>query len=233
MSSPEPSSTSGPTEVPAGSPTPESPRRLADGAAQVGAWGLVFVMLRVFAVSGFQWDTAFLVSTTLSVTDGLALLLGSLLAEYQLTAALLVGVMPLLAAEYLWGRRGRRTAVLLVFVLALATLIALTLSFRMWWLPLATVAALAVIALTRRLPPRSAARRVLVATVARVPAVAGTAVLLIAAFVQTLWVPLERIETTDGVVTGYVLSVDSGFLNVLTTDHDFVILLSGDVLSRT
>ncbi|GAA4804147.1 hypothetical protein GCM10023353_03270 [Tomitella cavernea] len=49
---------------------------------------------------------------------------------------------------------------------------------------------------------------------------------------QTPCVPLERIATTDGEVTGYVLSVDSGFVNVLTEDREFLILPSGEVLSR-
>ena len=61
---------------------------------------------------------------------------------------------------------------------------------------------------------------------------AGAAVLVIAAFIPTPWVPLERITTTSGEVQGYVLSVDSGYLNVLTEDHEFRILLSGDVTSR-
>ncbi len=60
----------------------------------------------------------------------------------------------------------------------------------------------------------------------------GIAVLLLAALVHTPWVPEEYIETVDGTVTGYVLSVDSGYLNVLTAQREFVILISGDVLSR-
>lgn len=60
----------------------------------------------------------------------------------------------------------------------------------------------------------------------------GLATLLVAAFVQTPWVPQEQIETADGTITGYVLSVDPGYLNVLTDDYEFVILLSSDVLSR-
>ena len=42
----------------------------------------------------------------------------------------------------------------------------------------------------------------------------------------------DRISTTSGEVRGYVLSVDSGYLNVLTEDHEFKILLSGDVTER-
>lgn len=62
--------------------------------------------------------------------------------------------------------------------------------------------------------------------------VAGIAVLLLAAFVQTPWVPLERIETTHGPIAGYVLSVDPGYLNVLTDGRKFVRLNRNDVRSR-
>ena len=61
---------------------------------------------------------------------------------------------------------------------------------------------------------------------------AGIAILVVAALIQTPWVPLERIETTDGMLSAYVLSVDSGYLNVLTEDHEFKIIISADVLSR-
>lgn len=62
--------------------------------------------------------------------------------------------------------------------------------------------------------------------------VAAVAVLLVAALVQTPWVPREVIETTHGTVTGYVLSVDSGYLNVLTDEHAFVVVLTSDVRAR-
>lgn len=62
---------------------------------------------------------------------------------------------------------------------------------------------------------------------------ARVALLLVAALAQTPWVPAEQIETTDGTITGYVLSVDPGYLNVLTDEQEFVILISSDVRSRT
>ncbi len=210
--------------------TDESPRRSTSATAHAAAWVFVFLILRVFAVSGYDWDTAFLVSTTLGLDDGLSLLFGSLMAGRLLTAVLLVGVLPLLIGAYLWGPRAHRPVVMLLATLGLITLVALTVSFGSWWLPLATAAVLGMFALIRRQPPQ---RRMWTAAMTRVGSVSAVAVLLVAALVQTPWVPRERIETTDGTVTGYVLSVDSGYLNVLTDDHEFVILVTGDVLSRT
>ena len=207
--------------------------RYTTGAAHAAAWGVAFLILRLFAVSDYNWDTAFSVSTTLGFDDGLALLFGSLMAGHLLTEILLMCVLPLLFSAYLWGPRSHRPVVMLLATLGSVTLIALTASFQTWWLPVATLAVFGALALVRALPLQERLRRASSSLMARVGWVAGVAVLLIAALVQTPWVPHEQIETTDGTVNGYVLSVDSGYLNVLTDDHKFVILISGDVLSRT
>lgn len=201
-------------------------------AAHAAAWAFVFLLLRIFAVSGYDWDTAFLVSTTLGPSDGLALVFGSLMAGQLLTAVLLAGVVPLLVAGYLWGPKHHRTTVMLLGTIGVVVMAALTVSFANVWLPVATAGILVVLAGVRVLPMHGRARRVTTLILARVSWAAGAAVLLIAAFVQTPWVPQETITTTDGVVTGHVLSVDSGYLNVITDDHRFEIILTSEVLSR-
>lgn len=206
--------------------------RLSGVAAPAAAWAFAFLVLRVFAVSGYDWNTTYLVTTTLSVDDGLALLFGSLMAGHVLVALALMVVLPLLAATFLWSDNGRRPVVVLPAAVGVVMLVALTLSFHSWWLPPATIALFGVIALLRRLPEHRVRHAVEVVT-ARVGWVAGVAVLLTAALVGTPWVPREEITMTDGkVVDGYVLSVDSGYLNVLTDDHEFVILISSDVGAR-
>ncbi len=211
----------------------EPPSRLSGLAAPAAAWAFAFLILRVFAVSGYDWNTTFLVTTTLSVDDGLALLFGSLMAGHVLVALTLMIVLPLLVATFLWGQRGHRPVVVLPTTISLVMLVALTVSFHSWWLPPASIVLFGVIAVLRRLSAR-AVRHVVSIVMARVGWVAGVAVLLIAALVGTPWVPREEITMADGkVVDGYVLSVDSGYLNVLTPDHEFVILLSRDVVART
>lgn len=215
------------------SPESGSSARVGIGAAQVAAWGFAFLLLRVFAVSGYDWDTAFLVSTTLGLDDGLALVFGSLMANHLLTAILLTCVLPPLIAASLWGTGKHQQAMILLAILGLLILGALTTSYHLWWLPMSSFAVLATLFLIRRLHPTNRLRRSVSAALARAGLMTGLATLLVAAFVQTPWVPQEQIRTTDGTVTGYVLSVDPGYLNVLTDDHEFVILLSNDVLSRT
>lgn len=195
-------------------------------------WVFAFLILRIFAVSGYSWETAFLVSTTIGLNDGLAILFGSLMAGHLLVAILLVFVLPLLVAALLWGPRDKRLVMVLSSTVSLVVLVTITASFRSWWLPVAATAVLLTFLPIRRLAPDRPLRKVWGAIVVRASAVAGAAVLVIAAFLQTPWVPHEQIETTDGTISGYVMSVDSGYLNVLTDDHEFVILLSSEVLSR-
>lgn len=210
----------------------QSPSRYAHAAAYAAVWGFGFLVLRIFAVSGYNWDTAFAVSTTLRLNDGVSLVFGSLMGGHLLAAMLLTWVLPLLVAASLWGRRGSRPVLMLLAALGLVMLVALTISFHAWWLPPASAAVLGTFALSHRLPPQHRLRRSASAALTSVGWVSGIAVLVVAALVPTPWVPQEQIRTTEGTITGYVLSVDSGYLNVLTDQHKFVILISSDVLSR-
>lgn len=216
-------------DVPA---TAKKTRRTSSDLAPAAAVGFVFLILRIFAVSGYDWNTAFAVSTTLNLSDGLALVFGSLMAGHVLVEILLVGVLPLLVTTYMFSTGGHRAVILLAATLSTVTLLALTVSFHVWWLPVATGAVFAALVFIRRLPLKHWLRRMSTVAMAGVGWVTGTAFLLVAAFVQTPWVPHEIIETTDGTLNGYVLSVDSGYLNILTDDQEFLILLSSDILSR-
>lgn len=89
-----------------------------------------------------------------------------------------------------------------------------------------------MLVLTHRLPKKHRLRHAVGAAIARVGGLTGLATLIVAALVQTPWVPHEQIGTSSGTVSGYVLSVDPGYLNVLTDQHEFVILISNDVLFR-
>lgn len=216
--------------------TPDQTEDSSSRAWSIGVsstvWVFAFLILRIFAVSGYSWETAFLVSTTISVNDGLAILFGSLMAGHLLVELLLGLVMPLLVAGVVWGPRNERPVMLLAATVSLVVLVTITASFKTWWLPVTSVVVLVAFMLVRRLPKGRPLRRGLSAVVVRASGVAAVAVLVIAAFQQTPWVPQEEIETTDGTIHGHVLSVDSGYLNVLTVDREFVILISGDVISR-
>ena len=210
----------------------EESSRPALTASYLAVWGFGFLILRIFAVSGYKWDTAFAVSTVLSLNDAVPIVFGSLMAGYLLTAFILMVIVPLLLAAAIWRPGRDRLLVVLLTALGTGMLVAVAASFDLWWLPFATIGIFALLALVRRLSPEHWLRQIVMATLAKVGRVTGIAALVVAAAVQTPWVPLEEISVKTGDVSGYVLSVDSGYLNVLTTNHDFVILISSDVTAR-
>ncbi|WP_026918593.1 hypothetical protein [Gordonia shandongensis] len=201
-------------------------------AAPITAWSIAFVLLRILAVSGYRWDTAFSVSTTLSVSDAIPLVFGSLMGGHVLVEVLLVLLLPLFLADLLWAQRGHRPTVVLILVVAVAILVSLLVSFGNWWLLGASAAVFALFAAVHAMPAGSAVRRTMAGALARTGLISGAGVLIAAIFVQTPWVPHEVISTRHGEVSGYVLNVDSGYLDVLTDDHEFRILISSDVISR-
>lgn len=93
-------------------------------AAAATVWGFGFLILRIFAVSGYDWHTAFLVSNTLRLDDGVALVFGSLMAGHLLTAFALMIVLPLLIVASVWGKRAYRPLLLLLAALGLVLLVA-------------------------------------------------------------------------------------------------------------
>ncbi len=121
---------------------------------------------------------------------------------------------------------------MLLAALGLVLAAVLTVNFRSWWLPVAVAIVFGALALAHRLPTRNRLRHGVSAAVGSVGWLAPASLLLVAALVTTPWVPHERIITTGGTITGYVLSVDPGYLNVLTDQHTFMILVSSDVISR-
>jgi hypothetical protein len=58
------------------------------------------------------------------------------------------------------------------------------------------------------------------------------AALVLAVLVRTPWVPLERIETGDGVVLGYVVDSEPGFHKVLTEEERELLILSDAEVDR-
>lgn len=207
-----------------------SGRRLA---LPVAAWGFAFLVLRLFAVARYRWDEAFQISTTLSVDDGVLILAGSLFANHTVTSILLICVLPLLLLSTLWPTQQRRPGIVLTTAACVAALVALTLSDRVWWLPAAAAAGFAGLVMLRRLSNTSLPRRILTGMNRRVGLLGAIGVLCVAAVVQTPWTPREEITTKQQTFSGYVLSVDSGFVNVLTAkQHQFRIIPSSEVISR-
>lgn len=193
------------------------------GSALTGA-AVLFVLLRLLAVSHYNWHTAFALLHTLELDDAPGLFLGTFMADDRISTALLMIVTP--ATFYFYFRtrkdpeRANTTALLTAIVLT-ALMVSHTLTYHRWWL----APAAAAIGAAMFLAIRNA--RWLLRWFAWL--LAGTA-LAVAAIVSTPWVPKERINGAEDV---YVFETSPGFLKVLKAqDREFTILRTEDVRKR-
>ncbi|GAB3300418.1 hypothetical protein [Parasphingorhabdus pacifica] len=229
-------------------PSQHDDRQSGVGLALTTA-AFLFVLVRLFAVSGGDWHTAFAVLHTLDLNDGIGIVLGTLMGNSLIAAsflALLVPVAAFRAATALRGIwEGRRHVLegqpteplhvngLLLLLITLMAMFVYTWSFHAWWVPLlAAVVGAVVLGIARavRTRPQRAVRWVS----HHLGVLIVAAMLTAAATTDIPWVPLERIGLHDGnELRGYVMQAEPGFLKVLTErDREFLIVPDTAVTSR-
>lgn len=193
------------------------------GSAITGA-AVLFVLLRLLAVSHYDWHTAFALLHTLELDDAPGLFLGTFMADNRISTALLMIVTPATFFFYLRTRKDperAHTTALLALVVLVALMVSHTLTYHRWWLSAGAVAIGAAMVLAIR------NARWILKWFAWI--LAGSA-LAVAAIVSTPWVPKERINDKEEV---YVFETSPGFLKVLKAeDREFAILRTDEVLKR-
>ncbi|MFV8132220.1 hypothetical protein [Streptomyces syringium] len=214
---------------------------------------VLFLVLRLFAVSGYDWHTAFAVLHTMDVDDSISIVMGTLMAD-PLAAALYLALLTPIAVLWLWmslhearqpdagataksrrpARPGLKSGILLLLG-ALVPLSAYIWSFHAWWL-LLTALAVGIALFAIGYGTKTDGRLQLLALGAgrRLGLLILVGWLVAAATVKTPWVPLERIDLRNGAhLRGYVLQAEPGFLKLLTEHHrEFRILTDQEVTSR-
>ncbi|MFI0979280.1 hypothetical protein ACH4SP_20045 [Streptomyces sp. NPDC021093] len=222
----------------------------------------LFLLLRLFAVSGYQWHTAFAVLHTIDLDDSIGIVLGTVMADPVVAAVLLAVLLPAFLFRVVGGfllavriRRGGATGLpegvrgsggldiagLVLLAIVVAGVTAYIMSFRAWWLPLVSLLVMAAMfgigALARRDHGQvgAASRWAGRHVVGLVVGLAVVGLLVSAAVVRTPWMPLERVEVKGerAPLVGYVLEAEPGFLKFMTDEgRDFLILNEGEVESR-
>lgn len=196
----------------------------------------LFLLLRVFAISRWDWQVAGDVASTVDFGTAPIIMLGTLFAEPVLTGTAVMVLLPLVSFDIIFPSRGpspgSMTRFLTIFALV-AVGLSLVTSMGIWWLPFGAIAMVGVMSVLRLGWEQSRAHTVLTALLQRVGLIVGITALVLATLVSTPWTSLEEIETTSGTVTGYVLDNPSGFLKVLTEDErELSVLIASDVISR-
>lgn len=229
------SAVSGASEEPA-SGTESDATEAARTTGLTAGVAVLFLLLRLLAVSDWNWDTAAEVLETINLDDSISILFGTLFAVPVVAGILTAVLLPLAAVDVirLWAE-SKWSLGKIVFVAVLAVAAgALTRTFGYWWLPLAILAVCIVIGLDEILRRRGRSRDFVLVAVRRVGTASVIAFLILAAIVRTPWTPEERIVAKSGDLTGYVLDTESGYLKVLESgDRKIRIVLTSNVVSRT
>lgn len=197
---------------------------------------VLFLLLRLLAVSDWNWDTAAEVLETINVDDSISIMFGTLFAEPWVTGIIIAVLLPLAVSDLIGLRAESKRSLGQVLLVAALTVSAFAIvkTFGYWWMPVGIVAIGAVIAFHELLKRQGRSRDMVLVAVGRVGTVALIALLALAAFVRTPWTPEERIVTKFGDIVGYVLDTEPGYLKVLTSEgREMVIVVSSDVESRT
>ncbi|MEV0058288.1 hypothetical protein [Nocardia sp. NPDC050718] len=211
-------------------------RLVAHGLSATGVAGL-FLLLRLFAVTDYDWNAAFSLLGTLGIGDVAAMVVGTLMASPLLGGIALSVLLPEAVIHQIrlgrpsWTNAGNLTWLVVVALFTGA----LVWTYRVWWvLIVAGVLALVLFGLLRagkRNPQGAKFAHWFVGSSALI--VTGAA-LILAATVQVPWVSREHIETKTGLVDGYVMENPPGFLKVLREDgREIVIIDTADVTGRT
>ncbi|WP_141396648.1 hypothetical protein [Microbacterium gorillae] len=194
----------------------------------------LFVVLRVLAVSWWNWDTAWALTDAVDFESFTDVIFGTIFSEPHLTAGALAIIAPVVTQRLIYGERSARNTAMLMLAVCAAFMVALTFSRGIWWQWPVAVVVVAVLAIAHRAPRGSLPGRFARAVLRRTAPIAAVVVLLLAFIVQTPWLDHERIALTDGsTIKGYVISVPSGYLKVMTDDREVRFLINGDVASRT
>lgn len=227
---------------PRGTDPPQERRPLAKistlsrDAGTTAVIATLFLVLRILAISHWNWQTATDVVATVDFGGAASIALGTVFAEPEVTAILIVILGPLTLVTLIWPSKGKSSSptVPLVFLAGILALMAALIATRgQWWILLGFAIITGVLATVRMLWRRGVAHRTVSRLFRSLGVVSVLGALVMAGTVTTPWVPLEKIETDSGLVYGYVLETPSGYLQVLTEDErEVVIIISSTVDHR-
>lgn len=198
---------------------------------------ILFLVLRLLAVSRWDWPTVTAVADTFDFGDTFAIAFGTIAEQPWLTGVFTALLLPLVLLRILWPlpeHRGQLAFTTLLAALVLVTIaVAMTVTYANPWTLLGAAAFGAVMIAIRVFAHNTCLRQLADMLTGRIALIAGLCVLLLAVLDDTPWTIREQIVTDRAVLTGYVLEESPGFLHVLTDDRDVLIIPTVDVTART
>lgn len=207
---------------------------IGSGAGLTAGVLFLLLFLRILAVSRWNWDIAAQLVESFDFEDAFAVALGTLFERPVVTGILLCVIMPALIFRLVIHLRVRQASLMdiLLLISTLATAIMLWRSFSMWWVVAASTAVAAVLIAAFYIWNRKDRPKWFLDIGKRIGVLVGAALLLLAVLVDTPWLGEEDIYLKDEVIRGYVLTAEPGFLKVMTSDREIIMLSDQDVVKR-
>ncbi|WP_129587547.1 hypothetical protein [Actinomyces minihominis] len=209
-------------------------------ASEVGLTaGLVtlLIFLRIFAVAWWDWSVAAALAESFEFNDSVSILVGTLFERPTLTGLLIIVALPLALFRDYWlashkvTRSRIKNAFLIVALIAMVYVLVRTMG--MWWVAIAAATASIVLVIFSKVVKHVGWNRDIARFGAHVGGALALALVSIAATIDTPWVSEEYIETTDGIINGYVLETEPGFVKILSEQREILFIPDEDVISRT
>lgn len=210
------------------------------GARDAGITAVVVVMvllIRIMAVSGWNWDTAAELADAFNFSDAVPILFGTLFELPVLTSLAAAIILPLacyrLYLVHKWKLHESEVPDWVTVVILVVMLFVLYNTYGMWWpFALSLTWGLAISIFVFKVH-KGEILELLDSLSDRTGTLLLIAVLALSVLVQTPWNPREEITLTDGsVIVGHVIETTPGFVKVLNSDKEVRIILTGDVASR-
>ncbi|GAA1324062.1 hypothetical protein ACFSWE_13935 [Leucobacter albus] len=195
----------------------------------------LFLLLRLLAVSEWNWNTAGAIADSLDFGDALPIAFGTLFARPELTGFLVALLLPFALVRALWPLSGHGTPSLsgVLAAIALVTVAVVWVrTFNSWWVVIGAAVLAALLAAARLIWRRGVGRTVVIGVLRSAGVLAVVGLLGLAVVVDTPWMSKERLATADGPLDGWVLEVQPGFVKLLTEERDVHVLLTGDIVER-
>ena len=195
----------------------------------------LFLLLRLLAVSEWDWNTAGAVADSLDFGDALPIAFGTLFARPELTGFLVALLLPFAALRALWPISGQGSVSLsgILAAIALVTVAVVWVrTFDSWWVVIGAVVLGALLVAARMIWSRGVGRKLVLGVFRSAGVLAVVGLLALAVVIDTPWMSKERIDAGAGPFEGWVLEVQSGFVRVLTEERDVVVLFTDDIVER-
>lgn len=195
----------------------------------------LFLLLRLLAVSEWDWNTAGAIADSLDFGDALPIAFGTLFARPELTGVLVALLLPFALLRALWPLSGYGTLSLsgVLAAIALVTVAVVWVrTFSSWWVVIGALVLGGILLAARLIWRRGVGRRIVLGVLRSAGVLAVVGLLGLAVAVDTPWMSKERIDAGEGAFEGWVLEVQPGFVKVLTEEREVLVVFTGDIVER-